>query len=115
MTQHVLAELNALGDGSGNAIYPGDKIVVADNRATCRPGANDRRIVDVKFGNSTNDGTLGHQIGSDACRIAALSARGAGWWVSGNRSFRETTEGEGESGGGLHLNVDAAGEEDAGS
>ena len=42
------------------------------------PGANDRRIVDVEFGDSTNDGALHHQIGSDACGVAALGARGAG-------------------------------------
>ena len=75
----------------------------------------DQSIVDVKFGNSTNDGALHRQIGSDACGIAARDARGAGGWVPGNRSFWETTEGEGESGGSLHLNVDASGEEDAGS
>ena len=62
-----------------------------------------------------NDGALRRQIGSDACGIAALGAQGAGGWVPGNRSFRETTEGEGESGGGLHLDADVGGEEDAGS
>ena len=113
--QHILIELNALGDGSGNAIYPGDKIGVGDDRATCCPRANDRRIVNVKFGNSTSDGALRRQIGSDTCGITALSARGAGGWVPENRSFRETTEGEGESGCGLHLYADAGGEEDAGS
>ena len=60
--QNGLAKLNALGDEYSDTIYPGDKIVVADDRATCHPRANDRRIVDVKFGNSTNDGTLGRQI-----------------------------------------------------
>ena len=79
------------------------------------PGANDRRIIDVEFKNSTNDGALCRQIGSDACGVAALGARGAGGWVPGSRSFRETTEGEGESGGGLHLDADVGGEEDAGS
>ena len=79
------------------------------------PGANDRRIVDVEFGNPTNDRTLRRQIGSDACRIATLGDRGASGWVPGNRSFRETTEGEGESGGGLHLDADVGGQEDAGS
>ena len=59
------------------------------------------------------DGALSCQIGSDACGIAALGARGAGGWVPENRSFRETTEGEGESGGGLYLDADAGGEEDA--
>ena len=96
-TQHVLAKLNALGDGSGNAIYTGDKIGVGDDRATCCPGANDRRIINVKFRNSTSDGALRHQIGSDACGVVALDARGAGGWVPGNRSFWETTEGEGEA------------------
>ena len=115
MTQHALAELYALGDGSGNMIYSGDQIGIGDNRATRCPGANDRRIVDVEFGNSMNDGALCHQIGSDACRIDALGDGGAGGWVPGNRSFWETTEGEGESGGGLHLDADDGGEEDTGS
>ena len=57
-TQHALAKLNALSDGSGNTIYPGDTIIIGDDRATCCPGANDRRIVDVEFGNSMNDGAL---------------------------------------------------------
>ena len=35
-------------------------------------------MVDVEFGNSTNDGALRRQIGSDTCGITALSARGAG-------------------------------------
>ena len=88
------------------------EIGIGDDRATCCPGANDRRIVDVEFGNSTSDGTLSRQIGSNACGIAALDAGG---WVPGNCSFQETTEGEGESGGGLHLDTNASGEEDAGS
>ena len=62
-----------------------------------------------------NDGALRRQIGSDACGVVALDARGAGGWVPGNRSFWETTEGEGESGGGLHLDADVGGEEDVGS
>ena len=62
-----------------------------------------------------NDGALSRQIGFDAREIAALDAQVAGGWVLGNRSFRETTEGEGESGGGLHLNAEVGGEEDAGS
>ena len=115
MTHHVLAELNALGDGSGNVIYPRVEIVIGDDRATCCHGANNRRIIDVEFGNSTSDETLCRQIGSDACGIAALGAQGAGGWVPGNRSFRETTEGEGESGGGLHLDADVGEEEDVGS
>ena len=41
MTQNFLAELNALGDGSGDMIYFGDKIVIGDNRATGHPGVND--------------------------------------------------------------------------
>ena len=61
------------------------------------------------------DGALSHQIGSDASGVAALGDRGAGGWVPRNCSFRETTEGEGESGGGLHLNADVGEEEDAGS
>ena len=40
------------------------------------PRVNDRRIVDVEFRNSTNDGALCRQIGSDASG-----------WVLGNRSF----------------------------
>ena len=62
-----------------------------------------------------DDGALRRQIGSDACGTAALGDRGPGGWVPGNHSFRETTEAEGESGGGLHLNVDIGGEEGAGS
>ena len=62
-----------------------------------------------------NDGALRRQIGSDACGIDALGARGVGEWAQGNRSFRETTEGEGESGGGLHLDADIGEEEDVGS
>ena len=79
------------------------------------PGANDQWIVDVEFGNSMSDGALHRQIGSYACGTAALGARWAGGWVPGNRSFRETTKGEGESGGGLHLDADGGREEDAGS
>ena len=62
-----------------------------------------------------SDGALSRQIRSDAGGVAALSDRGAGGWVPENCSFRETTEGEGESGCGLHLYADAGGEEDAGS
>ena len=36
--------------------------------------ANDWGIVDVEFGNSTNDGALRRQIGSDTCGIATLGA-----------------------------------------
>ena len=57
-----------------------------------------------------SDGTLSHQIGSDAGGVAALGGR-----VPGISSFRETTEGEGESGGSLYLDADVGGEEDAGS
>ena len=79
------------------------------------PGAYDWRLIDVKFGNSTSDGALSRQIGSDTGGVAALGDRGAGGWVPRNCSFRETTEGEAESGGGLHLDTDVDGEEDAGS
>ena len=61
------------------------------------------------------DGALSCQIGSESRGIAALDARGAGGWVPGNRSLWETTEGEGESGGSLHLNADVGREEDVGS
>ena len=67
------------------------------------------------FGNSMSDGALSHQIGSDAVGVAAIGDRGAGGWVPRNSSFREATEGEGESGGGLHLDADVGGEKDAGS
>ena len=74
---------------------------------------NDRRIVDVEFGNSTNNGALRRQIGFEACGIAAVGARGACGWVLGNRSFREITKGEGKSSGGQHLDADVGGEEEA--
>ena len=54
-------------------------------------------------------------MGSDAGGVAALGDLGAGGRIPGNSSFRETTKGEGESGGGLHLDADVGGEEDAGS
>ena len=79
------------------------------------PGAYDWRFIDVKFGNSTSDAVLSRQIGSDAGGVAALGDRGACGRIPGNSSFRETTKGEGESGGGLHLDTNAGGEEDAGS
>ena len=59
------------------------------------------------------DGALSRQIGSDTGGVAALGDRGAGGWVPRNCSFWETTEGEGKSGGGLHLDADVGGEEDA--
>ena len=101
MTLDAFAELYALSDGSADAIYPRDEIVSGDDVVTGHSGAKNRWVINVEFGNSTGD--------------RALSARGAGGWVPGNRSFQETTEGEGEAGGGLHLDADVGGEEDAGS
>ena len=54
---------------------------------TSCPEATGSRVIDLEFGNSTSDGALSHQIGSDAVRVATLGARGAGGWALGTVVF----------------------------
>ena len=60
----VLAEPDALGDGSADSIYLGDKIVSRSGRTTGRPGRSKRRVVCLEFGNPMCDGSWSGQIRS---------------------------------------------------
>jgi len=59
MAKHVLAELDALGDGSANSIYLGEQIVSRPGRVTGHPRRSGRHIGSLEFGNSGSDGTWG--------------------------------------------------------
>ena len=70
----MLADLDALGNGSADSIYLGDKIISSSGRATGRPGRSDRHVVRLRFGNSRCDGSRSGQIRSGPSRSAAESA-----------------------------------------
>jgi hypothetical protein len=70
----VLAESNALGDGSANSIYLGDKIVSRSGRATGHLGSSNRHVVRLEFRNSRCDESRGGQIGYGPGRSVAESA-----------------------------------------
>ena len=71
MSERVLTELDALGDGSADSIYLGDKIVSRSGRTTGRPGRSKRRVVCLEFGNSRHGRSWSGQIGSGPGRSAA--------------------------------------------
>jgi len=50
MAEHVLAELDALGDGFANSIYLGEQIMSRPGRVTGHPGRSDHHIGSLKFG-----------------------------------------------------------------
>ena len=52
VSECILAESDALGDGSADLIYLGDKIVSKSGRVTGRPGRSNRHVVRLGFGNS---------------------------------------------------------------
>ena len=59
MAKREFAELNALGDGSTDAIYLEDQIVSKFIRATGHPGWRGRHIVALGFGNPRGGRRLG--------------------------------------------------------
>jgi hypothetical protein len=86
VAKRVLAELDALGDGSADSIYLGEQIVGRSGKATGHPGRSDRHIGSLNFGNSRGDETWGGQIGSgpdgsaaepaeDSVRIVSVAKR----------------------------------------
>ena len=78
VAKRVLAELDALGDGSADSIYLGDPVVNRAGRATGRPGRSGRHVVCLEFGNSRCDGSWGGQIGSGPGGGTAESAEDLG-------------------------------------
>ena len=74
VSKRILAEPDALGDGSADSIYLGDKIVNISGSVTGCPGRSNRHVVRLGFGNSRCDGSRGGQIGSGPGRSAAESA-----------------------------------------
>ena len=107
------AELDALSDGSTDAIYLEDQIVSRFGRATDHPGWHGHHVEALGFGNPIGDRSLGGQIGSNPSEDVAPNGRGAGSGVPGNRDLREAPEGEGDVDCCLHLGDDASGEDDA--
>ena len=73
VSERILAEPDALGNGSADSIYLGDKIVSRSGRAMGRPGRSNRHVVCLGFGNSRCDGSQGGQIGSGPGRSTAES------------------------------------------
>ena len=71
MSECVLAESDALGDGSADLIYLGDKIISRSDRAMGRPGRSDHHVVRLGFGNSRCDRSRSGQIGSGPSGSAA--------------------------------------------
>src|SRR6185295_18620248 len=74
VSECILTESDALGDGSADSIYLGDKIVSRSGKATGHPGRSNRHVVRLGFGNSRCDGSRGGQIGSGPGRSTAESA-----------------------------------------
>jgi hypothetical protein len=70
VSEHVLADPNALGNGSADPIYLRDKIASRCSGTTGRPGGSDRHIVRLGFGNLRCDRSQGDQIGSGPSRSA---------------------------------------------
>ena len=108
------AELDALSDGSTDAIYLEDQIISRFGRAMDHPGWRGRHVEVLGFGNPRGDDSLGGQIRSNPSEDAASGSGRAGSGVPGNRDLREAPEGEGEADCRLHLGSDAGGEDDAG-
>ena len=72
--ESVLAELDALGDGSADKIYMGEEIISRCCRATGLPIADGCRVSNVMFENPKRDGAWKGQIGSDPGGGAALES-----------------------------------------
>ena len=114
VVKREFAELNALSDGSTDAIYLEDQIDSRFGRTTGHLGCHGRHIKVLGFGNPRGDEGLGGQIGSNPGEVVAPDVRGAGGGVPGNRDLREALEGEGEANCRIHLGGDAGREDDAG-
>jgi len=67
----VLAEPDALGDGSADSIYLGDEIISRPIWMTGRPGRSGCRIVLLGFRNPKGSRSWGDQIGSGSSRCVA--------------------------------------------
>ena len=74
VSERVLTEPDALGDGSVDSIYLRDKIVSKSDRTTGRPGRSKHRVVRLGFGNSRRGRSRSGQIGSGLGRSTAESA-----------------------------------------
>ena len=60
----MLADLDALGNGSADSIYLRNKIVSRSVRVTGHPVGSDRHVVCHGLGNLRCDGSRGDQVGS---------------------------------------------------
>ena len=67
----VLAEPDALGNGSADSIYLRDEIVSRSGWTTGRPGRSERRVVRLGFGNPRRGRSRSDQIRSGLGRSAA--------------------------------------------
>ena len=114
MVKREFAELDALSDGSTNAIYLEDQIISRFGRAMDHPSWRGRHVEVLGFGNPRGDGSLGGQIGSNPGEVIAPDVRMAGGGVPGNRDLWEAPEGEGEADCHHHLGSDAGEEDDTG-
>jgi hypothetical protein len=74
VSECVLTELDALGNGSAYSIYLGDKIISRFGRTTGRRGRRDRHVVFLEFGNSRRVRSRSGQIRSGPGIRAAESA-----------------------------------------
>jgi len=74
VSECVLAELDALGNGSAYSIYLGDEIISRSRRTTGRPGRSDRHVVFLGFGNSRRVRSRSGQIRSGPGIRAAVFA-----------------------------------------
>ena len=73
VSERVLAEPDALGNGSVDSIYLRDKIASGCSRTTGHPGGSKHHVVRLGFGNSRCAGSWGGQIGSSPGESAAES------------------------------------------
>ena len=112
MMKREFAELDALSDGSTDAIYLADQIVSKFGRVMDHPCWRGRHVEVVGFRNPRGDEGMGGQIGSNPSEDAASSGETAKSRVPGNRGLREAPEGEGEADYHLHLGGDTGGEDD---
>ena len=64
VSERVLGEPDALGNGSADSIYLRDKIVGRSGWTTGRPGRSGRRVVRLGFGNPRRSRSRSDQIGS---------------------------------------------------
>ena len=71
VSERVLAEPDALGNGSADSIYLRDKIASGCSGTTGRPGGSDHHVVRLGFGNSRRVRSQSGQIGSGPSRKAA--------------------------------------------